>query len=97
MFNELKKATVLAALLLTGGIALPGIAGDDIAVSELPKAVTQAIMKRYPDAKLIKAEREKDNGKLHYEVNIQTGDKRLEINVRPDGTIYNVENEEDDD
>jgi len=97
MFSKLKKATMLTVLLLTGAVAQPGIAADDIALSELPRAVTKSIMKRYPDAKLIKAEREKDNGKVHYEVNIQTGDKRLELNVRPDGTIYKVENEDDDD
>lgn len=76
--------------------ALPSLAADDIAVSDLPKAVTASIMKRYPGAKIVKAERERDNGKIHYEVNIQTGNKRLELNVRPDGTIYKVEIEDDD-
>lgn len=96
MKTQWAKRVTMVAVVLSSFIAGPIQAADDIAISDLPKAVTQAIMKRYPKAKLISAERERDNGKMHYEVEIQQGDKRIELNVRPDGTIYKVENEDDD-
>ncbi|GAB2562083.1 PepSY domain-containing protein [Spirosoma aerophilum] len=96
MKTSTKKWLIGLALIAFSFSTLPSRA-DDIAVSDLPKAVTQAIEKRFPGAKLISAERERDKDKIHYEVKIQVGKDRKELNVRPNGTIYKIENEDDDD
>ena len=70
--------------------AFPSLA-DDIAVTDLPKTVTQAIQKRFPSAKLISAEKENDNNQTHYEVKFQNGNQKQKVHVKPNGSIYKVE------
>lgn len=59
-----------------------------IPVTELPKAVTDAIAKKYPRSVLNKAEKtEQPGGKLSYEVSFKTGDKKKSLELNPDGTF----------
>lgn len=83
--------TVPLAILLLG---LTGCTDDEeVPVEKLPKAVVKAIKAKYPDATLVEAEKETDDGKTVYEVKIKTGGKKFEIKVSVDGTIQ----PEDDD
>jgi hypothetical protein len=70
-------------------------AGRDIAVSDLPKAVTDSIKQAYPKAKIVKAEEETKGSERYYEVKIHEGQTEKEIYVRPDGTIAHDELDED--
>ena len=60
---------------------------DDVAIEELPIAVKQSIMKSFPDAILIKAEKEYERGKMYYEVRFRTLGKKNILNVTPKGKI----------
>lgn len=71
------------------------LAGDDIAVSDLPSDVSKAVKERFPTAELIKAEKETDEGQLKYEVKIRTEGKLKEAHVSPEGKILKVEDEDD--
>jgi hypothetical protein len=74
----------------------------EIAVSDLPKAVTDAIAGKYPRAKLKKAEElvEIEDGKEDkaYEVEITTSDgKSIEVKVDKSGKLEEQDDDEDDD
>lgn len=85
---------LLAALTLTQASLL---AKDvDIAVSELPKNIIEAVMKAHPGATLLSAEKDlKSDGSIqHYEVKVRAGQVEKELTVLPDGTIQKIEQED---
>lgn len=63
--------------------------------SDLPKAVADAVAKRFPDAKVRKAEEEiKFRGEREvkiYEVDIVVDGKKLEVKLDPEGKILKVD------
>lgn len=68
---------------------------DDIPVSELPKAVTDAISAQHPNSQVLSAEKDTTmKGEVqHYEVKIKDGDATKELKVATDGTIKSTEND----
>jgi len=66
---------------------------EKIALDKLPKAVTDAVKKKFPDAELKSAEIEKENGKDVYEVVIKYKDQAIEVVLTPEGKIIAVEKE----
>lgn len=80
-----KKLMIAALPFLFLGLA--HAADRDIAVSDLPTMVTDAIKKAHPNAKFIKAEEETNNGVMYYEVKIQEGQTYWEIHAQPDGKL----------
>lgn len=71
----------MIALLLT---SLLTFAKDTpLDVKDLPPAVKASVMKKYPGATIVKAE--KDDGK--FELEIHVGSAKHEMYVEPDGTI----------
>ncbi len=70
-----------------------------IDVKDLPKAVVDAIHAKYPKAEIEGAEKETEDGKTIYEVEIEyeVGDKEheLEISLTPEGKILEIEKEID--
>ena len=72
---------------------LEDISGEKIPLSELPEAVTEAIMQVYPDSILLEAEKivAADGSVSGYEVEIEDDDVELEIHLDPNGLILNTE------
>jgi hypothetical protein len=79
--------------LLVGTSASGGTRADDekIALDKLPKAVTAAITKRFPEAKLLSAEKETADGKTVYDVALKNKDQNIEVTVTPEGKIESYE------
>lgn len=92
------KQPLRFVLPLVGLLALPGtvLAGDDIPVAELPDAVVGALKARFPDAQLLSAEKETDNGKVVYEVKLDSpaAGGRHEVDVSADGSILDIDPED---
>lgn len=59
----------------------------DVAASELPKPVTDAILKRFPEATLISADKQTANGETTYEVKFKDVETQRQCVVTPDGII----------
>jgi uncharacterized membrane protein YkoI len=80
----------VAALVL-----LPAAWADEekVPLDKLPKAVVEALKKRFPDAELVSAEKEDENGKTVYEVAIKNKGQKSEVTVTPEGTLTEIENE----
>jgi uncharacterized membrane protein YkoI len=70
---------------------------EEVAIADLPQAVVDAIKKDYPNAELLAAEKETENGETLYDVEFKNDGKTLEAEVTPDGKIVEVEEEDDDD
>jgi len=86
--------TTLCAITL---VSISAFAKDvDIPVTELPQAVTDAVMKAHPGASLLSAEKDlKADGTIqHYEVSIRVTDKEKELTILADGTIEKTEKDD---
>jgi RNA polymerase sigma factor (sigma-70 family) len=66
-------------------------AEEKVPLDKLPKAVTDAVKARFPEAKLVSAEKEKEDGKTVYEVNIKNKDQQIEVTVTPEGKLVTIE------
>lgn len=88
----IKNLALAAALML----ATPSVsAADDIDLKELPERVVAAIDKRFPGATLLEAEKDEDDGRIEYEVEIRHEGKRYEVEVTQDGRITDIDREDD--
>lgn len=90
---KLILSTLCAITLVTASAFAKDV---DIPVTELPKAVTDAVMKAHPGAALLSAEKDlKADGSIEkYEVKIRIADKEKELDVLADGTIQKTENDD---
>lgn len=89
----MKTRILLTAALIVASPLL--YAGEDIAVTDLPKEVTAAIESKFPGAKLIKAEKETKRGQPAYEVKIESGTERHELDITATGEILKIEKKKD--
>jgi hypothetical protein len=64
---------------------------EKVPLDKLPKAVTEAVKKRFPDAELKSAEKEKEDGKTVYEVAIENKGQKIEVTLTPEGAIIEIE------
>jgi len=87
----------LVALALAFGMAMVAYAADDkkdeVSLSQLPEAVQKAVNVQTAGGKIDKIKKETEDGKLQYEVKFTKGDKKMEINVAPDGNVTATEEE----
>jgi uncharacterized membrane protein YkoI len=93
MHTFLRLAMVSAASL---ALVVAGLARADeekVELAKLPKAVTDAVKAKFPDAKLVSAEKEKEDGKTVYEVAIKNKEQNIEVTLTPDGKIVSIEKE----
>jgi hypothetical protein len=84
--------TAVAVTALLGALAQAG-GEEKVPLDKLPKAVVDAVKAKFPDAQLKSAEKEKEDGKIVYEVNIKDGKHTIEVTVTPDGKLVSIEKE----
>jgi hypothetical protein len=67
-------------------------AGEEkVSLDKLPRAVSDAVKKRFPSAELTKASKETEGGKTEYEVVIKDGGTKIDVIVDPSGVITAIE------
>jgi uncharacterized protein (TIGR03000 family) len=64
-----------------------------VPLDKLPKAVTDALKERFPDAELKSASKEIEEGKTLFEVNVKNKDQNIDVTLTPDGAITGLEKE----
>ena len=91
----LSVGAVVVLLLLTMAATADDQAKkiEIIKLEEAPKAVRDAIEGRFPGAKVSTTERETENGKVNFEVNLTHKDRKYEMHIQEDGTIKAIEKE----
>ena len=93
----LSVGAVVVLLLLTMAATAddPGKKIEIIKLEEAPKAVRDAIEGRFPGAKVSVTEKETENGKVDYEIELEHKDRNYEMHIQEDGTITAIEKEID--
>jgi hypothetical protein len=83
--NTLRSLALLATLILT---IAPCRADKEVAVSQLPRPVLQAVEARYPSGHIVEAEWDSEG---YYDLKVQDGHTRHLLHVRPKGKIFKDE------
>src|ERR1051326_506395 len=84
----------LIVFALTLVIAPVALADEEkIDLDKLPKAVVDAIKAKFPDGKLVSAEKETEGDKTVYEVVVKNKDQNVEIVLTAEGKIVEIEQE----
>lgn len=82
-------ALVVIAVSVT---SLPAAAQESkIAEKDVPAAVIAAFKSAYPQATVRGYGREKENGKVFYEIESKDGSTMRDLSYRPDGTLAEIE------
>jgi hypothetical protein len=69
------------------------LAGESVPINELDTKVVEAIRHKFPDAELVSASRETDDGRLKHEVKIRHQGQLWEVDVADNGEITEMERE----
>lgn len=84
------KGAILSLGLLVA--AVPARADEEaIKVEELPAAVRTAVKAKFPEAKVVAAAREEEEGKAVYEVSLKEHGVEIDVAVSAKGKILEVE------
>jgi hypothetical protein len=93
-----KKLIILTFFsVLLGLFVLSACAKQESEKSQLPEKALQAINKAYADATITEVEKENEDGKEVYEVELKTDGREIEVEVTADGKILSSEDEDKDD
>ncbi len=72
----------------------PGADGEEkVPLDKVPKAIRDAVNNRFPDAKLNKVSKEKEDGNVVYDIELQHKGRKYEMDIKEDGTILEIEKE----
>lgn len=64
-----------------------------IPFDKAPKAIRDAINNRFPDAEVGSIEKENENGKVVFDVELKHKGRKYEMDIEEDGTIIEIEKE----
>ncbi|AMV39731.1 PepSY-like domain-containing protein [Planctomyces sp. SH-PL62] len=83
-------------LLKSLGVMILAAAASSISVAsadDAPKAVVDAVKAKFPKAEIKHVDKEEEDGEVVYELRLQNGADRVEVEVREDGRILQIETE----
>jgi hypothetical protein len=83
-------ATVLGLMALTGAAQAEE---EKIAFNRLPKAVIKTIKAKFPKAEIKEAVEEEEDDETTYEVSLEFKGQAIDVTLKPNGTIVEVEKE----
>lgn len=66
-----------------------------VGLADVPKPVLDSVARKYPAAKQLRYERETEDGKTIYEIQLEAGGHKIDVDVTPDGRIFEEEEEID--
>jgi uncharacterized membrane protein YkoI len=64
---------------------------EKVPLDKVPKAVLDAVKAKFKGAEIVSAQKENENGKLAYEINLKHKDAKIEATVTPEGKITAIE------
>lgn len=82
-----------AAVAVIGLVAVADDKAEKLSPDKLPKAVADAIKARFPDGKVTSAEKEIEDGKVVYDIELTSGGLKYEMDLHEDGAIIEIEKE----
>ncbi len=87
------SAVGAAALLTLAAVARADDKAEKLSLDKAPKAVRDAILGRFPGADVTSIEKETEDGKVVYDVELKHQGRKYEMDLHEDGTIFEIEKE----
>lgn len=84
-------ACIGAALLFTAALACNP--DEKVPLDKVPKKVMDAVKARFPGAELTSVEKETEDGKVVYDIELKHKDRKYEMDILEDGTVVEIEKE----
>jgi hypothetical protein len=78
---------------LAGAFCAEDDKGKKLTEDKLPKAVRESIKERFPGAKLTSIEKETEEGKVVFDIELKHEGRKYEMDIKEDGTIVEIEKE----
>jgi hypothetical protein len=85
-----KVGVVVALFVLAAAVRADE---EKVPLDKLPKAVVEAVKKRFPKGEMKSASKEKEDGKTMYEVSVKEGGKNIDVSLTEAGEITTIEKE----
>ena len=88
----MRHLTMIAVALL---VLVPRVRADEenVPLDKVPKAILEAVKKRFPKAEAKEASKETTDGKTVYEVTLKEDGKNIDVTLTPEGAITTIEKE----
>jgi hypothetical protein len=87
-------ASWIGSIAILALVALVAVGDEEkVALDQLPQKIVDAVKAKFPDAKLVKASKEKENNEIIYEVNLKDKEQNVDVSLKEDGTIVEIEKE----
>jgi hypothetical protein len=84
----------IGSAIVMGCLVMLAVADEEkVPISKLPEKVVSAVKARFAGAELVSAEKETENGETVFEVVIKYKGSTIEVTLKPDGTITEIEKE----
>ncbi len=83
--------SILALTLAAVAVSFAQADETPIKLDQLPKAVKEAVTKRFPKATLVEAAKEVEDGKTSYEVSIKDGETKMDVTFTEAGVLTGIE------
>src|SRR5437870_6912972 len=88
-----KLMNLTATLLFLVGAALVNAGEEKVPLDKVPKAVMEAVKARFKDVKVTGASKEKEEGKILYEITFKIDRRNVDVTLTPEGQIVLIEKE----
>ena len=89
------RGILLAMVAMVAVVGFAGLRAEDgeekVPLDKLPKAITNAVTKRFPKAKMVSAATEIEDKVKVYEVTIQEGEVKTDVTLTTEGVITGFE------
>jgi hypothetical protein len=81
--------------IIVMALLAPAVMGDEekVPLDKLPQKVVDAVKTKFPDGRMIKASKEKEDNETIYEVALKDKDQNIDVSLKEDGTIIDIEKE----
>src|SRR5262245_51827112 len=85
--------TLLRSLVLGLLIVTPALRADEekVPLDKIPKAVKDALIAKFPKAKIDKCTKAKEGNDVVYDIEFKDGDRKCEADIKENGTFINFE------
>ncbi len=83
---------ILAGLYWVGHNFRASGGDDDLSFEKLPEPVREAVQKTFPNAEVVRVEREGGDNDRQYEISLKHKDgRKIEVEILPDGQIVEID------
>jgi uncharacterized membrane protein YkoI len=86
-------ASAVAGLVLLAAVAGADEKEKKISLDKAPKAVQDAIKARFPKAEVASIEKETEDGKVIYDIELKHEGRKYEMDIQENGTVVEIEKE----